>query len=278
MNSSDRFPRPFPPSFASAWGDDQYGLWADLEVLANDSANVVQKLRWIEPGTFLMGSPEDEAERFDGEGLQHEVTIPRGFWLFDTACTQALWQAVMGDNPSTFKGPDRPVESVSWDDVQTFLAKINGMIPGLNLVLPSEAQWEYACRAGTQTPFSFGETITSEQVNYDGNYPYAGGEKGLYRRETVPVGGLPANSWGLYEMHGNVWEWCTDHWHDNYDSALSDGSARVDPWAGARRFRVLRGGSWNERAQFVRAASRIGTHPDNRSDFFGFRCAIVQEP
>ena len=205
----ERRPAPFPPPFASAWGDDVHGLWADLRV-TSERETAVQRLRWIEPGTFLMGSPQDEPERDADEGPQHLVTLARGFWLADTACTQALWEAVTGDNPSHFKGADRPVEQVSWNDVGTFLEKLEALVPGCRAELPTEAEWEYACRAGTMTPFSFGETITPEQVNYDGKYPYAGGKKGLYRKETVAVKSLPPNPWGLYEIHGNVWEWCAD--------------------------------------------------------------------
>ena len=123
-----------------------------------------------------------------------------GIWLADTVCTQALWQAAMGDNPSRFKGAERPVEQVSWEDAQRFVARLNGERDDLLLRLPREAEWEYACRAGTTTPFWFGETIGTEQANYDGNYPYAGGAKGEYRGETVEVKALPANAWGLYQI------------------------------------------------------------------------------
>ncbi|WP_281383680.1 formylglycine-generating enzyme family protein [Candidatus Competibacter phosphatis] len=136
-----------------------------------------------------MGSPEDEPERYDDEGPQHSVTLNRGFWLFDTTCTQALWEAVTGENPSQFKGVDHPVERVSWNDCQAFLRRVNDLLPGLDLGLPSEAQWEYACRAGTTTPFSFGATITPEQVNYDSKYSYVypsmRGEQSLYLRKIV---------------------------------------------------------------------------------------------
>jgi formylglycine-generating enzyme required for sulfatase activity len=222
-----------------------------------------------------MGSPKDEPERSNDEGPQHPVTIGQGFWLFDTACAQALWEAVMGENPIRFKGEDRrPAENVSWNDCQTFLKQLNERLPGLDLSLPSEAQWEYACRAGTTTPFSFGANITPDQVNYNGHYPYAGGKKGLYRQQTVPVASLPPNPWGLYEMHGNIYEWTQDHWHGNYGGAPTDGSAWVDSDASANR--VLRGGYWGNAARVVRAAYRLALHPDGRYRSHGFRCARVR--
>ncbi|MER2624354.1 MAG: formylglycine-generating enzyme family protein, partial [Accumulibacter sp.] len=263
-----------PPSWADDWGTDKYGHWVTFSVENRQGYKVTQRMRWIEPGTFLMGSPEDEPERSGAEGPQHSVTISRGFWLWDTACTQALWEAVMGDNPSRFKGAGRPVENVSWNDCQDFLKWLNERRPGLDLGLPTEAQWEYACRAGTTTPFSFGDSITSDQVNYDGSYPYLGGNKGQYRQGTVQVASLPPNPWGLYEMHGNVYEWMQDHAHNNYQGAPTDGSAWEDRADDA--FRVLRGGSWNNGARDVRAAYRYPNRPAHRGVYFGFRCARVR--
>ncbi len=261
-----------PPSWADGWGTDEYGHWVTFSITNKQGNRVAQRMRWIEPGAFQMGSPDGEPERYDNEGPQHPVTIRQGFWLFDTACTQALWEAVMGDNPSQFKGADCPVEKVSWNDCQEFLQRLNERLPGLDLALPSEAQWEYACRAGTTTPFSFSATITPEQVNYDGSYPYAGGQRVPYRRETVPVASLPPNPWGLYDMLGNVWEWCLDGMR-NYDQ-----DAKMDPVGpletGAKR--VLRGGSWFNLERNVRAAYRYEYSPDLRLDIFGFRCARVQ--
>ncbi|MFW5397580.1 MAG: formylglycine-generating enzyme [Candidatus Accumulibacter regalis] len=251
------------PPWASAAGQDAYGQFAEIEV-----ANIVQRFRWMMPGRFLMGSPAGEAVRYEDE-RQHEVTLSRGFWLADTACTQALWQAVTGNNLSHFKNdPKLPVENVSWNDVQGFLEQLNRRLPGLAARLPSEAEWEYACRAGTTTPFSFGENITAEQVNYDGNHPYAAGAKGLYRQKTVPVGSLPPNPWGLYEMHGNVWEWCTDCYGD-YPTAL-----QVDPTGPQTGDdRVLRGGSWDFNGRSARCAYRFRNEPDYRFNDFGFRFA-----
>ena len=264
-----------PPPWADDWGWDDFGAWVEFSVEGTDGLRVTQRMRWIEPGSFLMGSPAGETERWSAEGPQHEVTIDQGYWLFETACTQALWQAVTGDNPRHFKGPDRPVEQVSWDDAQRFIAALNQRLPGLHLGLPSEAQWEYACRAGTDTPFSFGVNITPEQVNYHGEYPYAGGEKGLYRGETVPVASLPANALGLYEMHGNVREWVYDTWHGNYEGAPADGSAWEFDETGADR--VIRGGSWNLGARPCRSAFRRRNDPGTRYDSLGFRCARVQD-
>jgi sulfatase modifying factor 1 len=251
------------PRWASGAGKDAFGQFAEIEV-----GNVVQRFRWIAPGRFLMGSPTDEPERYNNE-VQHEVMLSSGFWLADTACTQSLWQAVTGAKPSYFKGDARnPVENVSWDEVQAFLSELNRRVSGLQARLPSEAEWEHACRAGTTTPFSFGENITPEQVNYDGNYPYAGGEKGRYREKTVAVGSLPANPWGLYEMHGNVWEWCADRFGDYPTAQQVDPTG---PQTGGSR--VLRGGSWLDVGRLARCALRLGLGPGNRYQSIGFQFA-----
>jgi len=263
-------PDPFPPPWASEWEEDaEWGLAATLNL-----NGVKQTFRWIQPGTFLMGSPEGEPERNAEREPLHEVTLTRGYWLADTACTQALWQAVMGGNPSPFKDdPANPVEQVSWNDIQIFLNRLNELVLGLDADLPSEAQWENACRAGTTTPFSFGKNITPEQVNYDGNRPYADGKVGLYRVCTVPVKSLPPNPWGLYEMHGNVWEWCADRYGDYPQGPQIDPSG---PPEGASR--VLRGGSWNFNGRYCRAANRYRFEPDECYSPTGFRLALRQRP
>ncbi|WP_227657572.1 formylglycine-generating enzyme family protein [Candidatus Magnetaquicoccus inordinatus] len=274
------FARITKPRWAEAMGRDRVGLWVTITLDGAGGKPVTQRLRWIPPGRFMMGSPKEEAERLEDEGPQHEVTFRQGFWMCDTACTQALWEAVMGKNPCYFQSPDLPVEMVNWHDVQEFLARINAQIPGLALQLPSEAQWEYACRAGTTTPFSFGDNITTKQVNYNGNYPYANGAKGVFRGRTVPVASLPPNPWGLFEMHGNVDEWCNDLWHGSYHEAPTDGRARGDAqstqhFGVGRMVLMARGGSWLSLAIHVRSAYRRVLLSDVRDSLIGFRCCHV---
>ncbi len=229
---------------------------------------VPQKFRWLEPGSFMMGSPVNEPERYNDE-TQHKVTFSKGFWLADSTVTQELWQLVMGSNPSKFKGRHRPVEKISWHDARKFIDTLNKLVPGLSVSLPTEAQWEYGCRAGTITPFSFGDNITPKQVNYDGRYPYNNGEKGKNRKETVDVKTLPCNAWGLYEMHGNVWEWCEDWFQEDLGSdSVTDPKG---PEGGEDR--VVRGGSWRSDGRFVRSAIRLRYHPGLRHDVIGFRLA-----
>ncbi len=267
--------KPARPPWASASGQDAIGPWLEICIGA-----VVQRFRWIKPGSFLMGSPTSEAGRQDNEGPQYRVTIGQGFWLADTACTQALWQAVMGNNPSHFHagnrgGPQHPVEKVSWLDVQTFLQAAQKEWPGCPLSLPLEAEWEYACRAGSQTAFCFGETISTDQINFDGNYPVGKGKKGEYRQRTLPVKDLPANPWGLYQMHGNVWEWCADGMRAYEEKAAADpgwGEVFAPKEVGAAH-RLVRGGSWRDYAQDARSAIRFAGSPDRRVDFLGFRLA-----
>lgn len=259
------FPEEFPEAWASDWGEDEFGLW-----MAFTYKGVRQAFRWCEPGTFLMGSPPDEPERIDNE-LQHQVTLTKGFWIADTPVTQALWQVIMGDNPSRFKGDEKPVENVSWDGAQAFISKMNGLKADLKLCLPTEAQWEYACRAGTSTRFSWDDQIDSSLVNFDGNYPYNNSRKSEYREKTVAVKALPCNDWGLYQMHGNVREWCQD-WFGAYPVGPV-----IDPQRpGTRDFRVLRGGSWFDDRRYCRSAYRGSDIPYHRGDSFGFRLARGQ--
>lgn len=194
----------------------------------------------IPGGKFLMGSPEGEEGRRNNEGPQHEVTVP-SFFMGKYVVTQAQYQAIIGSNPSRFKGERRPVETVSWHNAVEFCERLSQKT-GRTYRLPSEAEWEYAARAGTTTPFYFGETITTDLANYNGNYTYASAPKGEYRQQTTDVGIFPPNSFGLYDMCGNIWEWCLDKYHNNYDGAPTDCSAWLE---GSGSYRLLRGGSWS---------------------------------
>lgn len=258
--------------FADNIGHDQYGLYTDLTL-----KNITQRFRYIEPGVFLMGSPETELEREPWESskeTQHQVTLTEGFWLADTTVTQALYQAVMNENPSRFKGYfDHPVETVSWDNTQQFIEKLNKMIQGLKAKLPTEAQWEYACRAGTTTPFSFGDNISPEQVNYNGQYPYAEGKEGFKRENTVAVKSLPANQWGLYEMHGNVAEYCEDRFQEDLGNRPV-----IDPLEDKLgTFRVVRNGSFSGLGWSVRSAIRDRFRPSGLMNDIGFRLSLGLE-
>jgi formylglycine-generating enzyme required for sulfatase activity len=238
----------------------------------------------IPAGSFLMGSPEDEPGRYDNEGPQHQVQL-QGFFMGETPITQAQWQVVAGwqklqrdlnSDPASFKGLHRPVESVLWEDAIEFCQRLSQRF-GRTYTLPSEAQWEYACRAGTTTPFHFGVTLTPDLANYDGTYAYGEGPKGFYRQETTEVAAFPANPWGLYDMHGNVWEWCLDQWHDNYQGAPADGSAWLDSSTTKDNKRLLRGGSGFSRPANCRSAYRNNKLPDTRYNSLGFRvCCLPQ--
>ncbi len=246
---------------------DEYGTYLDLNLFG-----IIQRFRWINPGTFLMGSPRSEKGRFDNE-TQHQVTLTQGFWLADSTCTQALWQAVMGNNPSRFKGKNKPVENVSWLDAQAFIEKLTEEYPGIGFRLPTEAEWEYACRAGTLTPFSFGEELTLKHANYRGNLVFGGEPDKNALMRTCDVTDFPPNPWGLYQMHGNVREWCNDRY-------VGDLSARsvtdpIGPEDGA--LRALRGGGWNGFSRELRSASRDREGPDFRNDNRGLRLSLGHE-
>jgi len=245
----------------------------------------------IPAGSFQMGSPKDEPERLAREGPQHQVSLP-SFFMAQTPITQAQWAVVaswrrvgrdLKPEPARFKGPNRPVEQVSWLDAQEFCLRLNKRFnkrlgDGFSYGLPSEAQWEYACRAGSTTPFHFGATLTPELANYDGNYTYADGPKGPYRQETTDAATFPANQWGLNDMHGNVWEWCADHWHDSYNFAPGDHLPWCIPAAPDDHQMLLRGGSWRFIPGGCRSACRGGSHPDNQHSYVGFRvCCLPQD-
>ena len=242
----------------------------------------------IPSGTFLMGTEEEEIERlvkkynsygFRNESPQHQVTVP-SFYMAKYPVTQEQWKAVaqlpqiereLELDPSRFKGDNLPVERVSWNDAVEFGERLSKHT-GKEYRLPSEAEWEYACRAGTTTPFHFGETITTDLANYRGIYTYANEPKGKYRERTTPVGSFPPDAFGLYDMHGLVWELCADTWHENYQGAPNDGSARV---SGSGITFVVRGGSWSYNPLYCRSAIRLGTARDNRGIGIGFRVVCV---
>ena len=246
--------------------------------------------------TFLMGSPEGEPERLEREP-QHEVTVPTFFmgrypvtqmqWRFVAALPQAKQE--LNPDPSSFKGDHHPVESVSWYDAVEFCDRLSAYTKR-EYRLPTEAEWEYACRSGTQTPFYFGNTLTTELANYDGNYTYNDGTKGEYREKTTPVDPFDlanatkgeyrekttpvdhfdlANAFGLCDMHGNVWEWCQDHWHESYKGAPTDGSAWLNE--NDNDSRIRRGGSWHSNPRACRSACRYYDSPDVTYDDLGFR-------
>lgn len=227
----------------------------------------------IPAGKFKMGSPDTEVGRNEDEETQHEVTVS-GFFMGKYEVTQAQWKAVMGidNNPSKFKGDNRPVENVSWNKAQEFITKLNKQT-GKTYRLPTEAEWEYACRAGTETVFNTGKNITTDQANYDGQYPYADYPKGMYRECTTDAGTFEPNAWGLYDMHGNVWEWCSDWYEEEYYTNSPD----TDPKGPASgEFRVIRGGSWFSGAVMCRSARRYSQYPTNTKNYLGFRLVISQ--
>jgi formylglycine-generating enzyme required for sulfatase activity len=228
--------------------------------------NITMDLMGIPGDKFLMGSPENEAERGIDESPQHLVTI-RPFLLGKYPITQAQWQAVMGNNPSRFVGGHsgrKPVEKVSWFDCQEFCQRLSELV-GRKFRLPTEAEWEYACRGKTTTPFHFGKTITTDFANYNGEHTYGGAREGEYRHQTTEVGSFSPNCFGLYDMHGNVAEWCADVWQDSYNHAPDNENLKAP--------RVLRGGSWIHLPGCCRSAHRLNSSPNSKSDAFGFRIA-----
>lgn len=260
----------------SSSGHETIRRAGEVEFFTEDLGDgTVMEMVAIPGGSFLMGSPEHDALD-ETELPQHTVAI-RPFFMSMFPVTQAQWRSIaalpkvnhdLELNPSRFISRDRPVERVSWDDAVEFCARLSQR-NGRTYRLPSEAEWEYACRAGTTTPFHFGSTLTPDVANYNGNHTYGSGPKGVYREETTPVGSFPANAFGLHDMHGNVWEWCADHWHESYEGAPTDGSAWIDE--GDPQLRVLRGGAWNKDPWTCRSAYRGFDHPDTRNKFIGFR-------
>jgi formylglycine-generating enzyme required for sulfatase activity len=274
--------------------------WAHREQLAEGVALTMLR---IPAGSFEMGARETEAESSNRERPVHRVTLGE-FLLAQTPITQTQWRAVAQwqrleqedrelwpvsldpdpvtklKDPEPFQAEQRPVVNVSWHDAMAFCQRLR-LRTGKNYTLPSEAQWEYACRAGTTTPFHWGATISTELANYDGRGVYGDGDKGEYRRRRVDVASYPANPWGLHDMHGNVWEWCADNWHDNYIEALKDGRAWIDEEAKENdekiKIRLLRGGSWGSPPAFCRSAARLERQQDARSNSIGFRICCLHQ-
>ena len=241
----------------------------------------------IVAGSFTMGSPETESERLTDEGPQHRVTLSHDFWMGIHPVTQEQYQIVMGKNPSAFRGKKLPVESVFWNDAVAFCerltkqASVTGQLPeGYTFRLPTEAEWEYCCRAGTETATAFGDQLGSEQANFNGKLPYNGAEKGPYLEQTSDVGSYPANPWGLYDMHGNVWEWCLDA--ADFPGEIVDTDTyregQVDPLCKRGGSRVHRGGSWDDCGGYCRSACRGADLMTCRSNNLGFRVCLARGP
>ena len=258
------------PSFSEDSGVPSAG--EELRLAIN---GVEYVFRWIPEGTFTMGSPEEELGRLPSE-VQHEVTISQGFWALETEVTQEMWTPVMGDNPSRFQYSERlPVENVSWNDCQRYVEKLNALNlcpQGLKFALPTEAQWEYACRAGTTTPYSFGDFLNAKSANYARNYAHK--IRIMNRRsrgETSVVKNYQPNQWGLYDMHGNVAEWTAD-WQGDYPQYRTTDPKGSEPG----RNRVYRGGSWKDAPAYCRSAFRSGSAPGAHADDVGLRLVLVK--
>jgi formylglycine-generating enzyme required for sulfatase activity len=245
----------------------------------------------IPAGSFLMGAAEEEEGSRANERPLQRVQVGE-FLMGRTPVTQAQWRAVakwepkegekpwgmdLDPDPSRFKGANRPVERVGWAEAREFCRRLRQRT-GKNYHLPSEARWEYACRADTTTPFHFGTTLTTELANCNSIYSYGDGPKGAYRQKTVEVASFPGNAWGLHDMHGNVWEWCADHWHDTYNGAPADGSPWINDKSNDAGIRLLRGGSWNDNPGYCRSACRDAHHPVGQRSDVGFRvCCLPQD-
>ena len=253
----------------SSWGESKTREAGTRQILKIGGAEY--GFVWIPAGEFNMGSPTSEEDRFDDEKLHH-VRLTKGFWALESETPQALYKKIMGTNPSHFKGDNLPVETVSWDDATEFCRKLTERLPeGIKASLPTEAQWEYACRAGTTTPFSFGGVLNGDKANCNGNCPYGTSTKGTYLERTTPVKSYDANPWGLYDMHGNVWEWCKDYYAEDYPS----GTVTDPKGPYSASYRVYRGGFWYCYARGCRSACRDYGSPDVRDGSIGFRFLLI---
>ena len=257
--------------FASDEAKSHQHAWAEhLKVPVRVENSIGMKFSLIPPGQFLMGSPPKEEGHRDDEVL-HRVTLTKAFYLGTTEVTQRQWKALMGTDPSFCTGDDLPVETVSWGQAVEFCGKLS-LKEGGKCRLPSEAEWEYSCRAGTATPFHTGETISTDQANYDGRQTYGGGRKGVFRDGTADVGSFAPNAWGLHNMHGNVWEWCAD-WYGEYPRG--DTTDPTSPASGNRR--VSRGGCWINFPAVCRSANRAKIVPESWNFHTGFRVVRALE-
>ncbi|HEY8563588.1 MAG TPA: formylglycine-generating enzyme family protein [Pyrinomonadaceae bacterium] len=237
-----------------------------LELSENATLDLIE----VPAGSFLMGSADSETEKRINETPQHEVRI-KSFHLGKFPVTQKQWLALMDSLPETdenFRDESFPVVNVWLEKAIEFCARLS-KITGEKFRLPSEAEWEYACRAGTTTPFSFGKTITTDLANFNGEQPFRETPRGEFRKRLTPVGSFPPNNFGLYDMHGNVWEWCADVWHEDYTDAPTDGSAWLS--GGDQSYCVQRGGSWLDRAANCRSAFRVGDIAHNDENIVGLR-------
>ena len=253
VNATNPLTKGHPPAWASAWGRDEFGTWASL-----DYDGVEYRLRWIAPGEFMMGAPADEGSKLGDETL-HKVRLTRGYWIGETPVTNAFWSSVMQTTPSVHTKDDFPVHRVSWNDVQSFVETLGEDVPDFRGSLPSEAQWEFACRAGTPGA-RYDEDLDAIAWHYrnSGHQPH-------------PVGEKDPNPWGLFDMLGNVWEWCLDS-PEPFRPEPADPVISVEGGD-----RVLRGGSWDDDASLVRAACRYGYSPELRYWIIGFRLVEVRE-
>ena len=258
-----------PPDWAERFGEDEFGIFAEFSL-----KGVSFVWRWICPGRFQMGAPETENGRQTREGPQHLVTISRGFWMGESPVTQAQWMAVMEEDSSSFKGNQRPVEKVNWHQSVAFAVKLKELFPRLQAALPTEAQWEYACRAGTQGAFHIDGSECTQPEGKDPVLDQLGWFNKNSNRETHDVKQKAANAWGLYDMHGNVWEWCLDGQRSYTDQAQQDPVGPLEESAS----RVVRGGSWGDRARFCRSACRYASDPGYDWGSFGLRLSAGQEP
>jgi formylglycine-generating enzyme required for sulfatase activity len=262
-------PLPTKSPFSRAEAKTHQQAWAEhLGLPVQVTNSVGTKLSLIPPGQFVMGSPPGE-EWHRADEIQHGVTLTKAFYLGAAEVTQGQWKTLMGENPSFFTGDDLPVDTVTWEQAVEFCRKLSEK-EGIQYRLPTEAQWEYACRAGTTTPFHTGNTINTDQANYDGNHTYAKGKKGIYRETTTQADRFAPNAWGVHDIHGNVWEWCAD-WYGAYPGA--EVSDPVGPVEGQSR--IVRGGSWTNFPAVCRSANRGKTVPTNFNFHFGFRVVRV---